>query len=136
MTDLVREVVGGSLAGKRVAALGVAFKPDTDDIRDSPSLDVCERLTGEGAIVSVHDPVALPNAARANPALRCAQTVCDAARDADVVLHLTEWSDYRAVDPAMLGTIVSRRVMIDARCALDAASWRAAGWDVCVLGRP
>ncbi len=136
MTDLVREVVGGSLAGKRVAVLGVAFKPDTDDIRDSPSLDVCERLAGEGAIVSIHDPVALPNAARAHPALRCAQTVCDAARDADVVLHLTEWSDYRAVDPKLLGTIVGRRVMIDARCALDAASWRAAGWSVCVLGRP
>ncbi len=86
--------------------------------------------------MSIHDPVALPNAARAHPALRCAQTVRDAARDADVVLHLTEWPDYRAVDPELLGTIVSGRVMIDARCTLDAASWRPAGWDVCVLGRP
>ncbi len=136
VTDLTRQVVGGSLAGKRVAALGVSFKPNTDDIRDSPSLDVCERLASEGAVVSVHDPVALPNAARAYPDLRCAATVCDAAEGADVVLHLTEWSDYRGVDPEKLGAVVSQRILIDARCALDAESWRAAGWDVNVLGRP
>ncbi len=136
VTELARNAVGGSLGGKRVAVLGVSFKPDTDDIRDSPSLAVCERLLGEGAIVSVHDPVALPNAARANPALRCAHSVCEAADDADVVLHLTEWSDYQAIDPAMLAKVVQRRFLVDARCALDAGSWRAAGWDVTVLGRP
>lgn len=136
VAELARKAVGGSLDGKRVAVLGVSFKPDTDDIRDSPSLDVCERLIGEGAIVSVHDPVALPNAARANPALRCADSVCDAADGADVVLHLTEWSDYQAIDPAMLAKVVHQRRLIDARCALDAGSWRAAGWDVSVLGRP
>jgi UDPglucose 6-dehydrogenase len=134
--ELARKAVGGSLDGKRVAVLGVSFKPNTDDIRDSPSLDVCERLLGEGAIVSAHDPVALPNAARANPALRCADSVCDAADGAEVVLHLTEWSDYQAIDPQMLAKVVHQRCLVDARCALDVGSWRAAGWDVTVLGRP
>jgi UDPglucose 6-dehydrogenase len=135
VAELARKAVGGSLAGKRVAVLGLAFKPDTDDVRDSPSLDVCGRLVDEGAIVSVHDPVAMPNAARANPGLRYARSACDAAERADVVLHLTEWADYRAIDPARLGAVVNRKHLIDARCVLDAGTWRAAGWDVSVLGQ-
>jgi UDPglucose 6-dehydrogenase len=133
---LAREAVGGSQAGKRMAVLGIAFKPNSDDIRDSPSLDSCERLTAEGAVVSVHDPVAMPNAARARPDLRYAASVSEAAEDADLVLHLTEWADYRAIDPAALGTVVAQRAVIDARCALDARNWQAAGWSVRVLGRP
>ncbi len=136
VTELARSAVGGSLDGKRVAVLGAAFKPNTDDVRDSPSLDVCGRLVGEGAIVSVHDPVALANVAKANPALRCAPSVRAAAQGADLVLHLTEWSDYRAIDPAVLGAVVNQRRLIDARCVLDVGLWRAAGWDVLVLGRP
>jgi UDPglucose 6-dehydrogenase len=127
---------GGSLAGCRVAVLGVAFKPDSDDVRDSPSLAVCDRLVAEGAVVSVHDPVAMPSAARKRPGLRYAPSVFEAAEAADLVLHLTEWSDYRAIDPAALARVVSRRVIIDARCCLDAALWREAGWTVHVLGRP
>jgi len=136
VAELAREVVGGVLAGKRVAVLGVAFKPNSDDIRDSPSLDVSARLMREGAIVSVHDTVAMPNAALIWPELRCARSVSEAAEDADLVLHLTEWSDYQAIDPVALGTVVAQRAMIDARCALDADLWRAAGWDFRVLGRP
>jgi UDPglucose 6-dehydrogenase len=127
---------GGSLAGRRVAVLGVAFKPDSDDVRDSPSLAVCDRLAAEGAVVSVHDPVAMPGAARKLPGLRYAPSVFEAAEGADLVLHLTEWSDYRAIDPAALGALVARRVIIDARCCLDAALWADAGWTVHVLGRP
>jgi UDPglucose 6-dehydrogenase len=133
---LAREAVGGDLNGKRVAALGIAFKPNSDDIRDSPSLDICSRLAAEGAIVSVHDPVATANAARHRPALRYASSVFEAAQDADVVLHLTEWSDYQAIDPAALAEIVATPHLIDARCTLDAAKWRAAGWSIQVLGRP
>jgi UDPglucose 6-dehydrogenase len=133
---LAREAAGGSLDGRRVAVLGVAFKPNSDDVRDSPSLAVCDRLTAEGAIVSVHDPVAMPNVARKRPGLHCAPSVFEAAEDADLVLHLTEWSDYRAIDPAALARVVARQVIIDARCCLDADSWRAAGWTVHVLGRP
>jgi len=133
---MAREAVGGSLAGKRIAVLGVAFKPNTDDIRDSPSLDLCARLAAEGAEVSVHDPVAMPNAARSRPDLRYAASVFEAAERADAVLHLTEWADYRAIDPAALARVVARRTLIDARCALDVDQWRAAGWSVRVLGRP
>jgi UDPglucose 6-dehydrogenase len=134
--SLADEPVGGSLAGRRVAVLGVAFKPDSDDVRDSPSLAVCDRLVAEGAVVSVHDPVAMPSAARKRPGLRYAPSVSEAAEGADLVLHLTEWSDYRAIDPAALARVVARRVIIDARCCLDAGLWREAGWTVHVLGRP
>jgi UDPglucose 6-dehydrogenase len=133
---MAREAVGGSLAGKRVAVLGVAFKPDSDDIRESPSLAVCARLAAEKAIVSAHDPVAMPNAASKQPDLIYARSVSEAAAGADVVLHLTEWADYRAIDPAALAQVVARRVIIDARCCLDAGLWSEAGWSVRVLGRP
>jgi len=133
---LARQAAGGSLDGRRVAVLGVAFKPNSDDVRDSPSLAVCDRLAAEGAIVSVHDPVAMPSAAAKRPGLRYAPSVSEAADRADLVLHLTEWSDYRAIDPAALARVVTRRVIIDARCCLDADAWRTAGWTVHVLGRP
>jgi len=119
-----------------VAVLGIAFKPNSDDVRDSPSLDVCVRLAAEGAIVSVHDPVAMPSAARKQPDLQYAGSVFEAAEGADVVLHLTEWADYRAIDPVALGRVVSQRVLIDARCSLDAGLWSEAGWKVHLLGRP
>lgn len=135
VADLARAAVGGSLAARRIAVLGVAFKPGSDDVRDSPSLDVCGRLIREGAIVSVHDPVAMPNAARIMPGLRYAPSVLEAAEGAHLVLHLTEWSDYRAIDPAMLVDVVAKPVIVDARCALDAELWRAAGWTFSVPGQ-
>jgi UDPglucose 6-dehydrogenase len=133
---LARQAAGGSLAGRRVAVLGVAFKPNSDDVRDSPSLAICDRLVAEGAIVSVHDPVAMPSAAAKQPDLRYAPSVSEAAEGADLLLHLTEWSDYRAIDPAALAEVVAQPVIIDARCYLDADLWRKAGWSVHVLGRP
>jgi UDPglucose 6-dehydrogenase len=133
---LAHDVLGGDLAGKRIAVLGAAFKPNSDDIRDSPSLAISGRLADEGAIVAVHDPVAMPNAARVRPDLRYADSVHDAAEGADIVLHLTEWTDYRAIDPADLRSVVANPVLIDARCTLDAKAWRAAGWTVLVPGRP
>jgi UDPglucose 6-dehydrogenase len=136
VAEMAREAAGGELAGKRIAVLGVAFKPNSDDIRDSPSLDICGRLAAEGARVSVHDPVAMPNATRIRPELRYTDSVHEAAEDAEIVLHLTEWSDYQAIDPAALAKIVAQPVLIDARCALDTDLWRAAGWSVHVPGRP
>jgi UDPglucose 6-dehydrogenase len=136
VVELARETVGGTLDGRRVAVLGVAFKPNSDDVRDSPSLVICDRLAAEGAIVSVHDPVAMPNAAKKQPGLTYAPSVSEAAEGAELVLHLTEWSDYRAIDPAALARVVARPVIIDARCCLDADLWRAAGWSVRILGRP
>jgi len=134
--ELAREAVGGDLAGKRVAVLGAAFKPNSDDIRDSPSLAISGRLADEGATVSVHDPVAMANAARVRPDLRYADSAHEAAQDAELVLHLTEWADYRAIDPAALAAVVSNAVLIDGRCTLDANAWRSAGWTVLVPGRP
>jgi UDPglucose 6-dehydrogenase len=136
VVDLTRDVVGGTLAGCRVAVLGLAFKPGSDDIRDSPSLHVCRLLTDEDALITAHDPVAMQNAARMLPDLRYASSVSEAAADADIVLHLTEWADYRAIDPTMLATVVSQRNIVDARCTLDEKPWRSAGWAFRALGRP
>jgi UDPglucose 6-dehydrogenase len=133
---LARSAAGGSLRGKHVAVLGIAFKPNSDDIRDSPSLDVCTRLVTEGAVVTVHDPVAMDNAARHRPGFTYAPSVSQAAAGADLVLHLTEWADYRAIDPAQLLSVVANPVLVDARCALDASAWRESGWTVHILGRP
>jgi UDPglucose 6-dehydrogenase len=136
VATLAREAVGGNLEGKKVAVLGIAFKPNTDDLRDSPSLDICRRLASEGAIVTVHDPVAMTSAARSYPDFRYADSVHEAAADAEVVLHLTEWADYRAIDPAAIGEVVSRKVLVDGRSALDADAWCAAGWTVYRPGQP
>jgi UDPglucose 6-dehydrogenase len=125
-----------NLEAGHAAVLGIAFKPGSDDVRDSPSLAVCDQLASEGAIVRVHDPVATGNAAIVRPDLRYADTVTEASSGADVVLHLTEWADYRAIDPVALGRVVSRRNIVDGRCALDADYWRSAGWTVRTLGRP
>jgi UDPglucose 6-dehydrogenase len=133
---LAREAVGGDLAGQRITVLGAAFKPNSDDIRDSPSLAISGRLADEGAVVTVHDPAAMANAARVRPDLHYADSVHEAAEGAQLVLHLTEWSDYRAIDPDALRAIVANPVLIDGRCALDSALWRAAGWTVHVPGRP
>jgi UDPglucose 6-dehydrogenase len=133
---LAREAVGGRLVGKRIAVLGAAFKPNSDDIRDSPSLAISGRLADEGAVITVHDPVAMPNAARVRPDLRYADSVHEAAEGADLVVHLTEWADYRAIDPDALRSIVANPVLIDGRCTLSADVWRAAGWTVLIPGRP
>jgi len=134
--DLVRELVGGDLQGKRVAALGAAFKPNSDDIRDAPALDVARRLNAAGAIVRVYDPEALDNARRAYPDLEYASDTFDAARDADVVVLLTEWSEFREIDPEVLGSHVARRAIVDGRHALDPQAYRGAGWAYRALGTP
>lgn len=134
--DLVREVVGGSLKGKRVCALGAAFKPNSDDIRDAPALDVARLLDREAQTVQVYDPEAMDNARKAYPDLTYADTAMAAAHDADVVVLLTEWAQFREIDPHALGRVVRARRVVDGRHALDPAAWRAAGWDYRALGRP
>jgi UDPglucose 6-dehydrogenase len=136
VVELAREAAEGALAGHHVAVLGLSFKPGSDDVRDSPSLHVCDQLRREGAIVTVHDPVAMDNAARIYPDLRYAASASEAATAAETLLHLTEWPDYRIIDPTMLARVVARPYMIDARCSLDAELWRSAGWSFRSLGRP
>jgi UDPglucose 6-dehydrogenase len=133
--DLVRELLGGDFAGKRIAAWGAAFKPNSDDIRDAPALDVARTMHGLGGDVRVYDPAALGNARAAFPELRYGGSAFDVAQDADVVVLLTEWSDFREVDPAALAQVVRHRRIVDGRHALDAAEWRKAGWEYRALGR-
>jgi UDPglucose 6-dehydrogenase len=133
---LAREACGGSLLGKRVAVLGAAFKPDSDDIRDSPALNVAGQIQLQGAQVSVYDPKAMDNARKMFPTLNYSEGVVDAAKSADVVLHLTEWKEFRDLDPVALGQVVSERRIIDGRNILDPVAWRAAGWTYRGLGRP
>ncbi|GAA1255495.1 UDP-glucose/GDP-mannose dehydrogenase family protein [Oryzihumus leptocrescens] len=136
MVDLARAECGGTLIGKKVAVLGAAFKPNSDDIRDSPALDVARAAHLAGATVTVHDPKALPVARRVHPDMSYADTIEAACEGADVVLHLTEWKDYRDIDPAALKAVVSSPHIIDGRNALDPARWRGAGWTYRALGRP
>jgi UDPglucose 6-dehydrogenase len=135
MVELAREVCDGSLLGKHIAVLGAAFKPDSDDIRDSPALNVAAQLQLQGAVVCVTDPAAVPNARREWPQLDYADTPEDAAAGADAVLVLTEWRQYRDLDPVDFGQVVARKRVLDGRNALDRATWTAAGWTHRALGR-
>jgi UDPglucose 6-dehydrogenase len=132
--DLASELVGRDLAGVPVCVLGAAFKPGSDDVRDSPALDVGRILHGMGAQVTVYDPVALSNARRVCPELRYATTIGEAAQHAQVVLLLTEWSEFVELTPESLSSIVARRNIVDGRNVLDPALWRAAGWNYQALG--
>jgi len=136
MVDLAREELNGSFHGSRVAVLGAAFKPNSDDTRDSPALDVAAALHRQGATVTVYDPAAMANARRLRPELAYADSTLHAARDADLVLHLTEWQEFRQLDPAVLGSVVAHRRVLDGRNALDPQRWRDAGWTYRALGRP
>jgi UDPglucose 6-dehydrogenase len=135
MVDLAREECGGSVAGRRVAVLGAAFKPNSDDIRDSPALNVALQMQLQGAHVTVTDPQAVPNASARYPELRYELDVEDAARDAELVLLLTEWEEYKSADPYALKPLVAIPRILDGRNALEPEKWRAAGWTYRALGR-
>jgi UDPglucose 6-dehydrogenase len=134
--DVARELLGGSFLGRKVAVLGAAFKPDSDDIRDSPALNVAAAIQLQGGHVCVHDEEAVDNARAAFPTLDYALEPAKACEGADVVLHLTEWKQYRELDPAALAAVTNTPRMLDARNALDREKWQAAGWTVRALGRP
>jgi len=136
MVDLAREVCGGSIVGRRIAVLGAAFKPDSDDVRDSPALSVAAQMQLQGATVTVTDPQAIDNAAKKWPDLSFAQTAEDAIAGSEVVLLLTEWPEYVGLDPAQTARLAATPRIIDGRNCLDPATWRAAGWTYRALGRP
>ena len=135
VVDVAAELLDNQWIGKRVAVLGAAFKANTDDIRDSPALNVAGRIHLHGALVSVYDPKANENARRSFPTLRYANSVMDACRGAHLVLHLTAWQEFRELDPNVLGQVVADRVVLDGQNCLDRATWRAAGWTYRGLGR-
>jgi UDPglucose 6-dehydrogenase len=136
MVNLACEVAGGSIAGKAVGVLGAAFKPGSDDVRDSPALDVAQILHGMGAEVTVYDPEALSNARKVCPELNYADSAAGAATGADVVLLLTDWPEFARLDPEELGAVTSTRAIVDGRYMLDPAAWRAAGWVYRASGIP
>ncbi|MGW7431885.1 UDP-glucose dehydrogenase family protein [Streptomyces sp. NPDC054861] len=138
MVEMTRDALGdGSFLGKRVAVLGATFKPDSDDVRDSPALNVAGQIHLQGGQVTVYDPKGMDNARRLFPTLGYADSALEAVQGADVVLHLTEWREFRdALDPAELGEVVASRVILDGRNALDANRWREAGWVYRAMGRP
>ncbi|MGK0740668.1 UDP-glucose dehydrogenase family protein [Leucobacter sp. Z1108] len=137
--ELAESVFGGDVSGKRITILGVSFKPDSDDIRDSPALDVAVGLYERGAAVVVTDPQGIENARQRHPELHYAPDPSDALAGAELVILLTEWTEYKSLDPHLTRLLVSDQAgpatIIDARNVLDPASWRAADWRYLGLGR-
>ncbi len=135
MIDLVRQDLGLDLKGKKIAVLGAAFKPDSDDVRDSPALDIAVQISEAGAEVHVHDPKAIEPARRRFPKLTYSSSIEEVASGSDAILHLTEWKMYREIDPIILKPKVKQAIVIDGRNALDRERWLSAGWKCRALGR-
>jgi UDPglucose 6-dehydrogenase len=136
IVEMVTEALGGNLVGRRIAVLGLAFKPESDDIRDSPALDVAIRLKGLGADVVCTDPKAIPNARAKYPQLNYVNSTAEALAQAEAVTLLTEWPAYRDLDPVTALTTVKTPIMVDGRNVLDPDRWRTAGWVHLAMGRP
>jgi UDPglucose 6-dehydrogenase len=133
--DLATELCGASVKGRRVAVLGASFKPLSDDIRDSPALHIACELHLKGAEVRVYDPKANNNARKVFPALRYVASAEAALTGADLVLHLTDWPEFTAIDPHRVANLVRKRRIVDGRNKLDADRWRQAGWEFHGIGR-
>jgi len=133
--DVVRSNLSENLTQYKIAVLGATFKPDSDDVRDSPALDIAAQLHAAGANVVVHDPKGIEPARKRFPSLNFAESVTECVKGADLILHLTEWSEYRTLDPSLLGQLVKNKMIIDGRNALDRDLWRSAGWKFHALGR-
>jgi UDPglucose 6-dehydrogenase len=133
--DIVRADLSEDLTQYKIAVLGATFKPDSDDVRDSPALDIAAQLQAAGAQVVVHDPKGIEPARKRFPNLDYQEKVVDAVKGADAILHLTEWKEYRELDPSVIGQLVKSKLLIDGRNMLDRNKWRAAGWRFHALGR-
>jgi UDPglucose 6-dehydrogenase len=133
--ELVRKDLSDDLTGKKITVLGAAFKPDSDDVRDSPALDIAVQIAAAGALVTIHDPKAIEPAKKRFPALGFEESVESALKGAELVLHLTEWKQYRELDPVKVKSLVLSPIIIDGRNALDREAWVAAGWKFRALGR-
>ena len=135
MVELATAACDGMLIGKTIAVLGAAFKPDSDDVRDSPALNVAGMLSLKGASAVVYDPQALDNARALFPTLNYAATALEACEGADVVLVATEWPEFVALDPAAVTAVARGRILLDGRNCMPARRWREAGWTYRALGR-
>ena len=135
MIDLVRADLGSELKSRKIAILGAAFKPDSDDVRDSPALDIAVQLHEAGAHLSIHDPKAMESAKARFPKLNFTPSVEEALTGAELILHLTEWQEYRSLDPAKVAALVARKSLIDGRNVLALSDWQRAGFKVRGIGR-
>lgn len=133
--DVVRSELSEDLTQYKIAVLGATFKPDSDDVRDSPALDIAAQLQAAGAHIVVHDPKGIEPARKRFPNLDFTESVTECVKAADLILHLTEWKEYRELDPSVLGPLVKNKMIIDGRNALDRQLWRNAGWKFHALGR-
>ena len=133
--DVVRSELTEDLTGYKIAVLGATFKPDSDDVRDSPALDIAAALLAAGAHVVVTDPKGIEPARKRFPKLNYSESITECVDEADLILHLTEWKQYRELDPLLLGQLVKNKSIIDGRNALDRELWRKAGWKFRALGR-
>ncbi|WP_124709904.1 UDP-glucose dehydrogenase family protein [Gordonia insulae] len=136
MVELVADAVGGDVLGTNIAVLGAAFKPESDDVRDSPALNVAGQLALRGASVAVFDPKANDNSRRLYPTLAYAQSAVEACEQADAVVVATDWAEFVHMAPEELADVVRARVIVDGRRCLDAAAWRSAGWRFYAIGGP
>ena len=136
MVDIARDALGGSFIGKKITILGAAFKPDSDDVRDSPALAVARLIATQGGLVTVTDPQAIGNAKKSFPELNYVADTAEAITGAEAVLLLTEWREYRDLDPAATAELVRGKVLVDGRNVLTPELWRSAGWTYRALGRP
>ena len=136
MVDLVAQAVGGDVLGRNIAVLGAAFKPESDDVRDSPALSVAGHLALRGASVTVFDPKALENSRRMYPMLGYAATAGEACDRADVVVIATEWAEFVHMSPEELDEVVRAKVIVDGRRCLDPQMWLDAGWTYHAIGGP
>ncbi|HEY3087521.1 MAG TPA: UDP-glucose/GDP-mannose dehydrogenase family protein [Jatrophihabitantaceae bacterium] len=134
--ELGLDLVDGTYRGTRIAVLGAAFKPNSDDIRDSPALDVAASIERRGGEVVIYDPHAIENARRVHPELSYVESLDEALTGADVTMLLTEWDEFRSMDPAVVRGLVAQRNVVDGRNVLDPVRWRRAGWRYRALGRP
>ncbi|MGA4689312.1 UDP-glucose dehydrogenase family protein [Rhodococcus sp. AB351] len=135
MVEIAREAVGGSFLGTRVAVLGAAFKPNSDDVRDSPALNIAGQMQLQGASVNVYDPKASENSRALFPTLNYMTSVREACAGVDAVLVLTEWGEFKKLDPRQLGGVVRNKSIIDGRNCLVPKDWQAAGWEYRGVGR-
>lgn len=136
IVDIARDTLDGSFIGKKITVLGAAFKPNSDDVRDSPALAVARLIATQGGVVTVTDPQAIDNAAKTFPELNYVADASQALAGADAVLLLTEWQEYRDLDPVATASLVAGKVLIDGRNVLTPEVWRSAGWTYRALGRP
>lgn len=134
VVEMAKEMVGGSLIGTRVAVLGAAFKPESDDVRDSPALNIAGQMQLQGASVNVFDPKAMENSKRVFPTLGYSSNIAEAVEGVDAVLVLTEWNEFRQIDPSQIAQLVRQKIVIDGRNCLPRELWKSEGWEYRGIG--